>query len=608
MSTETPASTAQTTGPVTEASPPDSYPGSVNGNNVWKDGKTPVNIVEGANQDLSKSSFLFNYLIPLLLLAIGAATVAALGTVAPVTLPPPDLSDRGIVQSFPSVEVHRVQSLAETGRKLHLETDGTVVPFREATLATEVAGKIVFKSPLCEAGTFVSKDELLVRIDDTDYKLEVERLTRQKEQAYEQIRELDQEMVNVRRQLDVAKQDVELQQKEVQRLSSLPRGFASSKEMDQAQRAVLQATQQQVSYDNNLELLSKRRVRLEASERLAATQLRSAEVNLERTQIRAPIDGVIVREDAELNTFVARGNPIVTIEDTSKAEVAVKLRVDQLYWIMQQSDDGGDHSAAGYQLPETPASIEYEVAGRGGTTVYRWAGRLLGYDGIGLDTQTRTVPVRIVVDEPNKYRDPANRTQETPADLALVRGMFVRVRLEIETQASLVVLPARALKPGNRIWQFAAENDVIQDVRDRESQKQRQVTEGDTEKSPPTKETVESNASNPANSESSEATDDSFDLAEWVPGLVTIQENVIPIDALTIDNGNGSPGDADDPSARLWICEVPEGSLPEDSYVVLSPLGSVPVEGLAARAATGQISRAAGQFGSPPVRTGMDTP
>ena len=195
-----------------------------------------------------------------------------------------------------------------------------------------------------------------------------------------------------------------MQQKELDRQKSLPAGFASHAEIDQASRALLAATQQLVSVENQLDLLRKRRVRLEASERLAATQLKAAEVNLQRTEIRAPIDGVIVNEDADLNTFVARGSMLVTIEDTSKVEVSTNLRMDQLHWVLDQKGEPVDLSARGYDLPETPAIIEYQLSGREGI-VYRWQGRLLRYDGIGLDPVTRTVPVRVVVDNPMEYVD-----------------------------------------------------------------------------------------------------------------------------------------------------------------------------------------------------------
>ncbi len=352
---------------------------------------------------------LFNLVVPVALLILGVGVFFLIGESEARQRTPDDMTRAGRLKRLPQAEVAPVRSLEAFGGQLNLSVDGVVVPYREVQVATEVAGEIVFKSPVCEAGNFVEKGNLLCRIDSQDYDLEVERLTQMREQEYQQLVELDQELANAKRLLEIADQDLELRRREVNRLESLPAGFASEGELDQARRAELQAKQARVTSQNQIELLEKRRARLETSERLATTQLKVAELNRKRTQILAPVSGVIVREDAELNSFVQRGSPIFTIEDTSKAEVAVSLRMDQLHWILDQAGEpqvpsqsppvGGE--AKGYRLPETPATIEYAVAGRG-SEVLRWEGRLLRYDGIGLDRETRTIPVRIVVDDPKR--------------------------------------------------------------------------------------------------------------------------------------------------------------------------------------------------------------
>ena len=196
----------------------------------------------------------------------------------------------GSLWALTPVRVERLQTLESTGQPLYLVVDGTVVPYREARVAAEVAGRVIFKADECEAGAYVKRDQLLMRIDPTDYELEVQRLTRLQEQEYQALQELDQEMSNTQRLIEVAKKDEALQAREVNRLTSLPEGFASGNEIDQARRALLGANQQLVTLENQLDLQRKTRIRLEASEQLAATQLRGAEVNLGRTEIRAPIE------------------------------------------------------------------------------------------------------------------------------------------------------------------------------------------------------------------------------------------------------------------------------------------------------------------------------
>lgn len=507
------------------------------------------------------SGLFFNLVLPLILLAFGIAVVVMLGSAEPATRPPADTTRVGRLRALPSVRVEQLQSLEAANQRLQLVVDGTVVPYREARVAAEVAGRIVEKSEKCEAGAYVTAGEFLMKIDATDYELEVERLTRIKDQEYQALIEADQQMANTGRLIEVATKDVELQQNELNRQKELGR-FTSRAEYDQAERSVLAAQQQLVNLENQLSLLKKQRVRLEASEKLAVTQLKAAEVNLERCTIVAPIDGVIVSEDADLNTFVARGSGLVTIDDTSKVEVATSLRMDQLYWVLDQPGGDSNASQRGYVLPKTKAIIEYELAGREGIK-YRWNGHLLSYDGIGVDPDTRTVPVRVVVDDPTQYVDANGKAHEVTGATALVRGMFVRVNLLIEPKSPLVVIPAKALQPGNRVFQFIADPSVL-DFDPETVEGQAMVENSATAPSAlePIK-TVESAASR-------------FDPDIWEPGRVFVRHRVNPVDSLSISTEQQQDAvdtEVSEEEQRLWVCEVRDSSLTSDSFVVVSPLG-----------------------------------
>ena len=523
---------------------------------------------------------LYNFVVPIGLLAIGALAIVLFGQVTPKSRPPADNSREGILRSLPPVEVAKLNALDLDKTPLLLEVDGVVVPFRESMVPAEVAGRIVFKSEKCEAGMFVRKDEVLMRIDSTDYQLDVDQFSKQKEQAYQSLKELDQEVSNARRLLNLAKKDVDLQQAEVDRQMSLPKGFSSRAEIDRAKRSLLTAQQQMQAQQNQLDLLSKRRIRLESSEKLAATQLKQAETNLKRTEIVAPMDGVIVREDAELNAFVARGSPLFSIEDTTKVEVSINLRMDQLYWVQDQqpTDQMQQNDAAqNYSLPKTPAIIEYELTGRG-NSFYRWSGHLAGYDGIGLDTNTRTVPVRVVVDAPQRFLDEKGNVVQPNGPSALVRGMYVRVKLKIKPKTPLVVIPAVALKPGNRVWEFIPDESVLQ----------RKETEEASEE-PATQPIGEPRAkAKPAEEkdEASVAKEPEFLPNDWRAGRVVVRDAITPINSIQIQQPDGVTADSDQ---RLWVCEVRDQVFEGGAFVVTSPLAAVEKEGTPARAESAVI-------------------
>lgn len=527
---------------------------------------------------------LFNVAIPILLILSGVLVIRLLGKAEARPMPPPDTSSAAVLEGLPATRVERVRSLKETGQQLELIVDGTVVPFSEAVVASEVAGRVVEKSANCESGAIVTAGEVLMRIDPQDYSLEVQRLSNQREREYRAIGENDQEMANTRRLIKVAEQDVQLQTKELKRQTDL-KSFASEAEVDRARSALLQANQQLVTLQNQLDLLTTRRSRLEAGEQLAATQLRVAEVNLTRCEIRAPISGVIVSEQADLNTFVNRGTALVTIEDTEKVEVASSMRMDQLHWVLDQEQTT---ARAGYDLPDTKAIIEYEVAGRQGA-VQRWNGTLLSYDGIGIDPNTRTVPVRLVVDDPTHYVDQSGKEQVADRTNALLRGMFVRVRLQLQPRSELVVIPAKALRPGNRVWKFSPDEAVLQ-------RRIAEVKESAAAKlaSDPQSEALADQESEPEKAAGSEGQESKltdpisvFDPSLWKAGLVEYSTTVYPIDSLRL-----SGMDEIDPNlapslqspGRVWVCETASSNLTSGDYLVVSPLDSIPPDGLPARA------------------------
>jgi len=483
----------------------------------------------------------------------------------------------------------KVLSLDELGKPLELRVDGVVVPYREVAIAAEVSGRIITKSPQCEAGRYVKQGQLLVEIDPTDYEQDLDRLTRMREQDYEALKEVDQEIINGKRLVELATDDVALQSREVKRFESMPSGYSSQGELDRAKKALLTAVQSKVSFENQLSLLAARRSKLEATERLATTQLRTAEINLERTKIYSPVDGVIVQENSELNSFIQRGSPIATLNDVSKAEVAVNLRMDQLHWVLDQNRSeknnsliqpetavslnqpgGSDSVSPGYSLPPTPAVIEYEISGRSDTK-FRWDGMLVRYDGIGLDPKSRTVPVVIVVDQPDHFEEGNVDRDRASTPSPLVRGMFVIVRLLIRPKTPLVAIPSVAIQPGNRVWQFIPDDSVlVSGLPEGEQTEAGRVVSADQLKVQRDKGSAASIVSD----------DDDFDPLLWQAGRVLVRRDVVPVDSLWLSGGeddataagnrrNGSKnGDR-----RYWICEIAGGEVKGGDWIVGSPLG-----------------------------------
>ena len=179
--------------------------------------------------------------------------------------------------------------------------------------------------------------------------------------------------------------------------------------------------------------------------------LERARLDLERTRIVAPVSGMVVDSLVEEDSFVSKGTPLVTIEDTSAAEVRVSLQMDDVARIW--SDSRRTNAGSPYAFPDTPATVVYQI----GERQYRWQGVLKRQEGKGIDERTRTLPCRVLVADPkgvealDRY-GAALPTLPAGAPLSLLRGMFVDVRVQVETERPLVSTPCEALRPNGDVW------------------------------------------------------------------------------------------------------------------------------------------------------------
>ncbi len=381
-------------------------------------------------------------ILSLLILAGGFAGAVALVKV--VSREPQ--AERDLVTELPKVETTDIVT-HEGG--LDIEVDGMAVPFKEIQLAAEVAGRIVFKSEDCRSGNFVKKGTPLIRIDKATYQLDVQRLQRQKTEAEQNITELEVEIKNTGELVTIAQDDIQLRENELARQRRLSKqGVGTATAFEAAERSLLQARNTRTTLDNQKRLLTTRKSRLETSRDLAQIQLEKAELDLARTEIVAPIDGVIVSAMAEADSYVQRGANLLMLEDTSRVEVQCSLTMEELYRLWEST---GEQKRGEYDIPDARVSVIYELAGR----EFGWEGKLARFDGLGLDEKTRTVPCRIVVPSPRNVKEV--HTDDSMVDArggppALVRGMFVKARLHTNPAVQYLRVPQPAVRPGNKIW------------------------------------------------------------------------------------------------------------------------------------------------------------
>lgn len=343
--------------------------------------------------------------------------------------------------------------------QLDMVVSGTVVPFREIRVAAEVSGNVIKKYPACEAGNFVRKDEKLIEIDPKDYELQVATRKAELNQAKRMLAETEQEVDGAEKNLALAERDFVIAQDEFNRNNRI-KGALSSAEFDQSKRNLLNVETALTNRKNSLNLINARLERMQSAIELSKNQLERAELNLKKTTIVAPDDGVIVFESVQEGEFVNLGAQLLTFEDTSRSEVICNLSQRDIDWIRDNSPLDPEAAQkiaenkvlAVYYLPKTSVAIfepeKEEIV---------WQGVLERFDGIGRDNRTRTVPTRITI------ADPLVESDGKPH--ALVRGMYVKCRIQVQvSEASedqkFISFPSSALRAGNFVWTVTPEKTL----------------------------------------------------------------------------------------------------------------------------------------------------
>lgn len=348
----------------------------------------------------------------------------------------------------------RTASLEAGNGRIEIEADGVVVPLREITLAAEVSGRVLRKTEACNEGQSVTRGMLLFEIDPRDYELDVDRLERELSQARLAIEEIDEEIVQNAGSLDLARRQVELAKRDVARLDTLKAGrIITESEHDRALRDELTAANVLTAQEGQKRVLAKRRSRLVEAESLASTMLDKAKLDLSRTRITAPTDGMVVEDKVEQESFVAKGTPVVMIEDTSAAEVKTSLRMDEVARVWGGRKAAAEGGGEDRDIPESPAKVVFSIGDRR----YEWDGVLSRYEGKGLDEKTRTLPCRVRVPEPRRVRaidryGAPLATLPTDAPRSLLRGMFVEVWLQVDVPRPLVSVPEEAMRPSGEVF------------------------------------------------------------------------------------------------------------------------------------------------------------
>ena len=343
--------------------------------------------------------FILKILIPFLIVAAGV-------TVAVVLVKTRPQAARVVPQDRAAlVEVAIVTSSAAP---VEVRAMGTVIPSREMVLMPEVSGRVVEQHPQFVPGGLVSEGELLVQLDGRDYELQVS----QQRAA----------VANAKFALEVEKGQQKVASREWELLDEL--GVTGKK-------------------GGKLALRKPHLKNAKAQLSGARGGLGRAKLAVEKTQIKAPFNGLVVREQTEVGQLVGPQFALGTLAGTDSFWVRIAFAQERLGMFALPGPDGSGGASCS-------VAISGEVnSGKEGTRPCRVV-RLLG------DVDPLGRMSRVLVEVP----DPMGLEQKDETVAPLLLGAYVQVVIAGNTLENVARIPRSALRNADRVWVMTKEDTL----------------------------------------------------------------------------------------------------------------------------------------------------
>ena len=306
---------------------------------------------------------------------------------------------------------------------------GTADAVHHADIPAEVSST-VFAIPLAtKAGRLVKKGDLLIELDDSDFRQQVIRAEQALEIAKTELSMLGIERDAADARAILASENQVLAEAELARVQdAFDRGGAKQREVDKKKQELIGVTSDAV---NAMEIAS----RLPAKEEQYSSTVTSrvadlalAQKELMRCKILSPIDGVIQNVKVQVSEHVQRGEDVVRVVHSDSMEIPLRL---------------ASFSRAHVNVGD---SVVLRSAGFGKRNWEAKVSRIAPED----DTQTRTMVVYVDIEQ-----DPSVASRIPP-------GLFVRG--EISSSSDLQkrwVVPRRSIQD-DRV--MVVEGDVLRSL------------------------------------------------------------------------------------------------------------------------------------------------
>ena len=287
-----------------------------------------------------------------------------------------------------------VDKATKDSLKLTVNSHGEVKPKTEINLTSLVSGQIISISDKFAEGAEFAKNEPLIKIDDTEYKMAI--IQAQAKVASAKVN-VDKEMANSK---------IKEQQWKRKNSNTKPSDYALNK--PQIAEAI-------------------------ANLKAAESELENSRLNLSRTEIKAPFQGRVMLENIGIGQYVTSATDLGHIYSTDIVEVRLPLTDSQLVEL---------NLPMGFMANDDNAPV-VNFSAVVGNKNHNWQGRIVRTNA-SIDKESRLIYAIAQVNDPYGIGADENT--------ALAVGMYVSASIESNKTQETLVLPRLALRSNNKVY------------------------------------------------------------------------------------------------------------------------------------------------------------
>ncbi|WP_318461256.1 efflux RND transporter periplasmic adaptor subunit [Photobacterium leiognathi] len=298
----------------------------------------------------------------------------------------------------PVLEVIRIE---KQDVQLSVNSYGVVEPKYKAEVVSEVIGSVNYISPDFAVGKFVSKGDLLARLDDSDY------------------------------HADLAQAEASLAQAQAKLKEEIARGKVAKKILRDVSPNKKTA----------LGLREPQRKQEEANVKFAKAGVERAKRNLAKTEIRAPFDALVKMKSINMGSYLTQGKLIGELYGTETAEIRLPITPNSFSYLDLN------------RLDSRKLNIEAQY---GDIQINHWAAKLVRNEGI-IDKDNRMIYLIAEVDDPYNLKSPLDKpsiksitslsTSSPSLSLPVLQfGTFVTTTIQGKKVKDVIKLPRHVVR------------------------------------------------------------------------------------------------------------------------------------------------------------------